>query len=75
VGTAELSAQPNQDWQKYFWAANLQHSVERSLIALHLCGPDAHRPIDIQVNVRLLMHLFSRFCSPSACFCLLLFVS
>ena len=52
VGTVELSARPNQDWQKYFWTANLQHSVERSLIALQLRGPNAKHPVDIAINVR-----------------------
>lgn len=62
VGTVTLSAKPNADWQLYFWTANLQHSVERSLIALHLRGPGARRPEDIAVNVCSLGHPLNACC-------------
>jgi hypothetical protein len=51
VGTVTLSASPNSDWQSYFWTVNLQHAVERSLMALQLQGPDVDNPVDVAINV------------------------
>lgn len=51
VGSLKVTGEPDADWKRYFFGANLQLAVDRSLAALRL-GTEAQGPLDVQVHVR-----------------------
>ena len=51
VGSLQVTGEPDTDWKKYFFGANLQLAVDRSLAALRL-GIEDQGPLDVQVHVR-----------------------
>eukprot|EP00892_Ulva_mutabilis_P002745 jgi/Ulvmu1/12471/UM009_0123.1 len=52
VGTVKMTQLPDSDWHRYFWATNLLHAVERSLMARWLHGDNATVPLDVGANVK-----------------------